>query len=305
MIALDIMLPYYGDVALMKLAVRSVLNQTDDRWRLTVVDDGTADGVPEWFAGLNHPQVRYLRNEHNLGLTRNFQRCLDLAEHDNLVMMGCDDVMLPNYVATVVGLLERHPDATMVQPGVEVIDAEGAVVHGLVDWAKQRIYAPRFHGTTTMRGENLAVSLMRGDWLYFPSICWRSKDIKAIGFDSRFTVVEDLLLIIQLVEQGGELVVADEPCFQYRRHAVSASSALASTGSRFAESEAFFAETSQRMTTLGWTRAARAARWHLSSRIHALTMLPSAVAHRDTGSARRLLAHAGTPMRARAAQPTP
>ena len=35
----DIMMPYYGDVALMKLAVRSVLGQTEQSWRLTVVDD--------------------------------------------------------------------------------------------------------------------------------------------------------------------------------------------------------------------------------------------------------------------------
>jgi len=132
---LDIMLPYYGDVELMKIAVRSVLAQTDPRWRLTVVDDGTAPGVPEWFAELAHPQVRYQRNPRNLGVSGNFQRCLDLAEHDYLVMMGCDDVMLPNYVATVHGLLERYPDATIVQPGVEVIGSDGAPIRSLVDLA--------------------------------------------------------------------------------------------------------------------------------------------------------------------------
>ena len=48
----DIMLPYYGDVALMQAAVRSVIAQSDPDWRLTVVDDGKEPGVPEWFAAL-------------------------------------------------------------------------------------------------------------------------------------------------------------------------------------------------------------------------------------------------------------
>ena len=43
-------LPYYGDVDLMKLAVRSVLGQQYPHWRLFVVDDGYPDPEPaRWF----------------------------------------------------------------------------------------------------------------------------------------------------------------------------------------------------------------------------------------------------------------
>jgi glycosyltransferase involved in cell wall biosynthesis len=294
---LDIMLPYYGDVDLMKLAVRSVVAQSDPRWRLTVVDDGTAAGVPEWFAELGHPQVRYQRNERNLGLTANFQKCLDLAEHDNMVMMGCDDVMLPSYVATVLELLQRHPDATIVQPGVEVIGTDGTPVRTLADEVKRRLYAPKVSGVLALRGEELAASLLRGDWLYFPSLCWRTKEIKSVGFDSRLSVIQDLSLILHLVEQGGELVVTRERCFQYRRHAVSASSAAAVTGSRFTEAEEFFAEAAARMTARGWPRAARAARWHVSSRLHAVTMMPAAARQRSAAGLRVLAGYAFGPPR--------
>jgi hypothetical protein len=47
----------------MRTAVRSVLEQDDPRWRLTVVD---RPGVPEWFAALGDDRVRYLRNERNV-----------------------------------------------------------------------------------------------------------------------------------------------------------------------------------------------------------------------------------------------
>ena len=46
----DILLPYYGDVAMMKEAVRSVLRQENPHWRLIVVDDGYPDdSIPGWF----------------------------------------------------------------------------------------------------------------------------------------------------------------------------------------------------------------------------------------------------------------
>ena len=50
--AIDVALPYYGDVDLMKQAVRSVLGQQFQDWRLFVVDDGFPDPEPaRWFVG--------------------------------------------------------------------------------------------------------------------------------------------------------------------------------------------------------------------------------------------------------------
>lgn len=289
---LDIVMPYYGDVPLMQLAVRSVRAQTDDRWRLTVVDDGTEPGVPEWFAALGDDRVRFERNPQNLGILGNFQKCLDLASSDYIVMMGCDDVMLPDYVRVVMDLIERFPDAEILQPGVQVIDGAGEPARSLVDEAKRRLYAPSARGATVLQGEQLAVSLIRGNWLYFPSLCWRRESIASIGFDARLSVIQDLAVVLALVERGAQLVVSDEVCFQYRRHAESKSSVMAASGGRFTEARAFFLEVAHRVEARGWQRAARAARWHLSSRVHALTMVPGAVANRNVAGVRTLVGHA-------------
>ena len=111
----DVLLPYYGDVGQMQDAVRSVLAQNGDDWRLTVVDDGREPGVPEWFEQLGDPRVRYFRNERNLGVTGNFNRCVELATAPHVVLIGCDDLMLPGYLQTVRRALRRTPGAAMVQ----------------------------------------------------------------------------------------------------------------------------------------------------------------------------------------------
>ena len=288
----DIMLPYYGDVGLMQDAVRSVLAQSDPDWRLTVVDDGQEPGVPEWFAQLDDERVRYQRNPRNLGISRNFQKCVDLLEAERAVIMGCDDLLLPGYLATVRRVLKEHPGVGMVQPGVQVIDAAGVPADGLVDRVKRRLYAPPLQGSRRMGGEELAASVLRGNWLYFPSICWDSAAVQAVGFREGFSVIQDLALVVDLLQRGEEMAVDTEPAFQYRRHAVSESSLQAFSGSRFTEAEAYFTEVAARMDAQGWPRAARAARMHSGSRLHALTMLPGAVGHAQWAGARTLGGHA-------------
>jgi glycosyltransferase involved in cell wall biosynthesis len=297
MTTFDIMLPYYGDVGLMQAAVTSVLGQSDPGWRLTVVDDGREPGVPEWFAGLGEDRVRYQRNAHNLGVTGNFRKCVELAEHPYMVMMGTDDIMLPNYVATLRSVVEQYPGVGLVQPGVEVIDGEGRVVRTLIDVVKRRLYAPRLAGRTLLGGEELATSLLRGDWLYFPSICWRTDAIKAANFRDDLHVIQDLALIINLVERGEQLAVDPTVSFQYRRHVLSASGASAVTGTRFVEARNYFLEASDQMNRLGWRRAARAARRYTSSRLHAITLLPAAVRAGNGTGIRHLCRHAFGPSR--------
>ncbi|GAA0953007.1 glycosyltransferase family 2 protein [Virgisporangium aurantiacum] len=294
---LDIMLPYYGDVGLLQAAVRSVIAQSDPEWRLTVVDDGQEPGVPEWFAGLGDERIRYMRNDHNLGITKNFQKCADLAEHEYMTMLGTDDLMLPNYVATVKALAADHPKVAIIQPGVEVIDADGKITNTLVDRTKSKMYRPRFTGQIVMGGEEMAVSLLRGNWLYFPSLCWRTEKMQSVRFRPELRVIQDLALIIELVQAGEQMLVDDTLCFQYRRHAESVSSSDAKLGVRFLEARRYFVETADQMAAHGWPRAARASRRYVSSRLHAATMLPGAVLSRSGKGVRVLTRHAFGPSR--------
>jgi glycosyltransferase involved in cell wall biosynthesis len=297
MTSFDIMLPYYGDVALMQAAVRSVQAQTDVDWRLTVVDDSKAEGVPEWFATLGDDRVRYQRNPQNLGVTRNYQQCVAMVERDYMVMMGTDDIMLPNYLATVRSIIAEYPGVGMVQPGVEVIDGAGQVTKTLADEIKRRIYAPKFTGRRLMGGEELATSLLRGNWTYFPSICWRSDAIKAVNFRDGLDVIQDLALMVDLLERGEQMGIDTTLCFQYRRHTVSVSAVGALAGTRFTEARNYFIDVADRMDARGWPRAARASRRYLSSRLHAITMLPTALKAGHSAGLRNLSRHAFGPSR--------
>lgn len=266
------MVPAYGDGPLLRETVDSVLAQQDPRWRLTVIDDAAAteDGaLAGWLSQLGDERVRYLPNPQRLGINRNFQRCLDEATADLVVLLGADDRLLPHFVGRVAELAAAHPDAAFLHTGATVIDERGRPATALADRVK-RLTTPRISGVRELGGERLAGSLLHGNWMYFPSVVFRREVAARHGFRPGYDIVLDLDLYLRILLAGGTAVLVARPCIAYRRHAASLSSAGAGDGSRFTEETRYFAETATTMDAAGWPRAARAARWHWTSRLHAV-----------------------------------
>ena len=288
----DVLMPYYGDVEHMRTAVRSVLGQPGEDWHLTVLDDGYPDpAVAAWFGTLGDPRVTYLRNEENLGANRNYVKAVSLATAPYLVMMGADDVMLPDYLGHMRETVGAHPGAAVVQPGVTVIDGEGRPVDPLTDRVK-RWTRPRCTTPAVLDGDRLAASLLRGNWTYFPSLCWRTEVVRGVGFRGGLNVVQDLALLLDVTLAGGSLAVDGRTTFAYRRHAGSDSAVRALSGDRFREESSYFKQIAGECAARGWRRSERAARAHLTSRVHALTLLPTALATGSAAGGARLLGHA-------------
>lgn len=284
-------MPFYGDPDLFRLAVASVRAQDRDDWRLTVFDDGYPDPRPgAAVAALGDPRIRYIRSDVNRGVTASFTRCVELAEAEYVTIAGCDDLLKPNYVDEVHGLLRAFPDASYVQPAVEVIDESGSPVRPLADRVKA-IYRPSISEPTEFGGERLALTLVRGTWTYFPAICWRTDVLRRHGFRSELNVAQDLALQLQIIAEGGTLALGTTVAYEYRRHGGSVSALTAADGTRFDEEAAVLAEAEELARSLGWKRAARAARNRLSSRLNAMTRLPSALLARDASGVRSLVRH--------------
>ena len=288
---LDIMLPFWGEPRYLYETVEAVLNQTDERWHLTVVDDCYPDpDVPQYFKRLGHPRVVYIRNGKNLGITANYERCIEMASADLVMLLGCDDIMQPDYVARMLTLHEKFPQADILQPGVQIIDSQGRAVSTLTDSIK-RVVMPRTRQPLLLSGEELAASLLKADWLYWPSLTFRREALVSTPFRPGFPIIQDLALVIDIIAAGGSLLLDPHMCFSYRRHEESASSTSLFDGRRFAGERTYFALAARIMRRNGWHRAARAAKRHTISRAHALSLLPTALRRQDSTAVRTLTTH--------------
>ena len=259
-----------------------------------MVDDGYPDPEPaRWFAqDIDDPRVSYQRNEPNLGANGNYRKCLDLATAPTLVVMGADDVMLPNFLQVAVDAL-RQRSATRPRwcsagspSSTSTAGWSGRWATGSSSGTPRRSTRP-----TLLAGEELAVSLLRANWTYFPSLAWRTESVRRIGFREGLHVTQDLALILDTARDGGGLVVDPTLAFLYRRHSRSDSSVKALDGRRFDEERALFAAEAEDFTRRGWPRAARAARRHVTSRLNALVLLPVAVRAGDRAALGKLVRH--------------
>jgi glycosyltransferase involved in cell wall biosynthesis len=279
--ALDIAMPFYGDVAFMKQTVQSILNQSDPNWRLVVVDDGYPDDtLPDWFASLQDQRIEYQRNVQNLGANGNFQKCLGLLSAEYCLVMGADDLLEPNFVERINDLIRANPGISMIHPGVKVIDENNEFISTRSDQVKKSIRESQGI-SKVLSGEPLARSLMKGNWMYFPSIVWKTKTIQEIGFRPGFHVCQDLGLAMDLIMQGGEMALIEDEIFRYRRHQESDSSVKAINGERFKDERHFFAVMAKDLKSIGWNSASRAAKVHSTSRIHAASLIPACIARKQ------------------------
>lgn len=291
---LEVLLPFYGRADHLREAVDSVLAQEDPDWRLTVVDDAYPDpSAAAWVAELADDRVRLVRNERNLGVSGSFQRCLELARADWLVVMGGDDRMLPTFVGRMRTGIAAHPAVTYVQPGVRVIDEDGRPALPLPDRIKDRIRI-RVDRPTVVGPRTMTESLLRGNWMYFPATAWRRDAVLRHGFEPRYEIVLDWLLQLQLLQEGASVLLDPEVTFEYRRHPEQASTGAAYDVSRFQEEKALLLGMRDLTRRRGWTRASRRAATHLTSRLHALTIAARLLLRGRVGGVPPLLSHALT-----------
>ena len=300
-VLVDVLLPAFGDDALVRQAVVSVREQTDEHWRLTVIDDGPAagrdPGLGAWLSRLDDQRISYHANSEWLGVNRNFQRCVELSSHELVTIFGADDRMLPDFVARVRTIAAAHPHLAFIHTGARVVGPDGEPIAPVVDRVKAltSIKANRGSVLREVGGQQLAASLLRGNWMYFPSVAFRREPLVRHGFRPGYRVVQDLDLYLRILLDGGRVGLLAEPGIEYRRHPASVSSELADDGSRFDEERRFFARAALELSEAGWPKAASAARLHLTSRLHALNRtVELLVEGRGSGAVRMLRGALGT-----------
>jgi glycosyltransferase involved in cell wall biosynthesis len=279
-----VLVPAYGPSPYLRDTLRSIVAAARDDTKITVLDDGTTGPQVRNAANVYADHVQYIRSDRNIGVAGSFQRCVDFSCGTYTVIMGSDDLLEPWYFDEIRDTSLAFGDPAMVLPGVTVVDGEGVAVTPTADRVK-RWLTPR-GGRRLLGGEGLATRLLLGNWLYFPAIAWRTDLLRAYGFRQDLATVLDLDLELRLVFDGEQLAWSPRRSFRYRRHGGSASSIAAAAGERFAEEAAVFSWASEVAAGLGWRHAARAARLHPTSRIHAVLARLDRARAGTAGSAR-------------------
>src|SRR5690606_28991368 len=118
-------IPTYNGQAYLESAIRSVLDQQGVPFTVVVCDDGSTDQTVDIARSFNDPRLRVMANDSRLGLTANWNRCVEQAHSEYLCLFHQDDVMQPGNLLRKVRMLDEEPAAGMVYSAVDVVDAQG------------------------------------------------------------------------------------------------------------------------------------------------------------------------------------
>lgn len=109
-------------------AIESTLAQEFRDFELIVCDNASTDETPEICQQYHDPRFRYVRFDDFVGQACNWNRCLDLASGEYVVLLHSDDALRPSFLHRAVSVLEVHPDVGLVHCSVQHVDQSGSAL---------------------------------------------------------------------------------------------------------------------------------------------------------------------------------
>lgn len=125
----SVLIPTYNYAHILDETIKSVLDQTFQDFELIVVDDGSKDNTDEVMEKYKtDPRITYLRNEKNLGLVDNWNKCLDLAKGEYIKYLCADDRFKPTILEKFVAVMDAYPKVSLVTCNKEIFGKSSVIV---------------------------------------------------------------------------------------------------------------------------------------------------------------------------------
>lgn len=193
--------------------MKSVLDQhlrDGDTLELLVVDNCSTDQTWDVIRSVVDSRVRAVRNDTNLGMFGNFNRCRELAKGEFVRYLCSDDLLAPNCLRGEVELMEQEPRASVLNTVGWMINENGEKLAQAGDFFDAGFVS----GPAAL--ETALVELARSgrNVFNFPSgvLVRKSFADRAGGFDASLLGLADFEYWLQLLRVGGLLVTKSVGC---------------------------------------------------------------------------------------------
>ncbi len=271
-------IPFYKGVDYLERTVKSVLAQESADWKLVVCDDSPDASAEAFLHSIRDHRIQYVRNPRTLGMAANWNRCLDEADTELVTILHADDELLPNYAGLMVASASAHPTAAALFCRARVIGPDGTPVFSFQDRIKD--YLVRW-GDRPLRvaGPDGIASLLRGNYIMCPTVCYRKPIIGDRRFEGCWKFVIDLDFFTRLLARGEELIGIPEYGYAYRRHPDNATAEYTENLLRFEEEVSLYNRLAAEGKVRRWNEVVRVAQQKRMIRLHLIYRILIDVAH--------------------------
>ncbi len=253
-------IPFYKNKAYLLKAITSVFAQTDSRWSLMISNDASSElseADIEPFQNRGH-RIEYVKHAQNIGMVANWNFGLQNCQTPYLCILHNDDELGPDYLKDMLLSAEHYPQASALYCQAQVIDGNSQNAFSFADRIK-KILTPSPNKTIVLQSEAAVCQLLRGNFIFCPSVCFRLSKVKEYKFSKRWSFLPDLELWLNLLEDSHQIVGIPGLHYKYRRHTENTTKLLTINNERFIEELKFYKELAQKYRQRQWTSAAQLA----------------------------------------------
>lgn len=110
---ITVAIPSYNKEKYIRKCLDSIVKNKEDISKIIVVDNCSTDKTFE-IAKSYVPDVTSIQNETNLGMSPNWNRCIDVCETEWLMIFHADDEMLPGAIKIYKDFIKKYPTVGLI-----------------------------------------------------------------------------------------------------------------------------------------------------------------------------------------------
>lgn len=210
---IDILMATYNGEKYIKEQIDSILNQTYSNFRLLICDDNSTDNTYEIIKEYEDKDDRIvvLKNETNLGYTKNFEKLLKNVENKFFMFSDQDDVWYKDKVELTLKKL-KDDDSDFVFTDLEIVDEN------------LQTKSPSFNRkmgyiNKIIKCSNSYEMLYLYNVITGCTILSKSKFIeKILPLPQNKNLIHDHFIPLVIKLNGGKISYLDVPTIKYRQH---------------------------------------------------------------------------------------
>jgi cellulose synthase/poly-beta-1,6-N-acetylglucosamine synthase-like glycosyltransferase len=205
-------IPTFNRAGLLREAIESVLGQTYRNFRLIVSDNASIDETHEVVASLSDARLEYFRADKNIGMIGNFNRLIALTQTEFLMLLPDDDRLYPDYLGSVVEVLQRNPRVGAVHTAFDEIDIDSRVQKSAASYVKSN------RPCVVEPGHVFLERSMTSTAILFSSTTYRTHAIREAG---GMRTLEEPLADVPLfmrIAQNWDIAYLERPLVAFRVH---------------------------------------------------------------------------------------
>ena len=108
-------------------AIQSLLDQTNQQWKLIMCDDGSKDNTYKKAKSYaeQYENIILIQNDKNMGLNYTLNHCLEYVDTEYVARMDADDISLPARLEKEINFLDDHHEYAIVSTPMIYFDEHG------------------------------------------------------------------------------------------------------------------------------------------------------------------------------------